>query len=124
MEYERNARLTFFLNGRPLIGIQENDLVCRIAPLFYDEIKTMECCKKASFITPSEINILLEKNVVIVSSTAIYTKKQLKYWIDLCIASWHILKQLNDTEKATRPPRKKRERKKKPLVEIKINSGE
>ena len=44
-EFEKNTQLTFFLNDRPLIGIQENDLVCRIAPLFYDEIKTMECCK-------------------------------------------------------------------------------
>jgi hypothetical protein len=103
-EYDKDNRLTFFLKGKALLGIIEKDLICRISPLFYDEISSMECCKKASFITPSNISIVLEKNIVSVSSAAIQTKKQLTFWMDHCL--------LAHPEAPKKKRRKKRQRRK------------
>jgi len=86
-EKENNGRLFFTLKGKSLIGILENDLTCRIAPLFYDEISSMECCKKADFFSTDKNRHINEKNIVIVSSSALLTKKQLTFWIDHCLLS-------------------------------------
>lgn len=70
--------LMFSVDGKPLVGIFEKNLICRISEPFYDEILAMEGVTNPR---PSRTN----SKIVFVASNVILTKKQLAFWIDHCL---------------------------------------
>jgi TfoX/Sxy family transcriptional regulator of competence genes len=70
----------FMLNGKMCVGMVKDEMMCRIDPAVYDEALQQHGCREMDF-TGKPM-----KGYVYVSADALRTKKQLSYWIGLCVA--------------------------------------
>src|SRR3954467_13382048 len=70
----------FMVNGKMCIGVVKDEMMCRIGPDVYEQALEKPGCREMVF-TGRPM-----KGYVYVSDDGIKTKKEFKYWIDLCLA--------------------------------------
>ena len=85
----------YMVNGKMCIGVVKEEMMCRIGPDVYEEALEKKGCREMVF-TGKPM-----KGYVFVSEEGFKSKKDLDYWIGLCLA-------FNKEAKAT--PRKKKSR--------------
>ena len=69
--------LTFMVNDKMCVGVLNDDLMCRIDPLVYEDALKRNGCRKMDF-TGRPM-----KGFVFVSPKGTSSKNDLSYWIDL-----------------------------------------
>jgi TfoX/Sxy family transcriptional regulator of competence genes len=69
----------YMLNGKMCIGVVQDEMMCRIDPLIYEEALEKTGCREMVF-TGKPM-----KGYVYVSSEGMKSKKQFDYWIGLCV---------------------------------------
>jgi TfoX/Sxy family transcriptional regulator of competence genes len=69
----------YMLNGKMCVGVVKDEMMCRIDPAVYEEALTKPGCGEMIF-TGKPM-----KGYVFVNDEGIRTKKQLDYWIGLCV---------------------------------------
>jgi TfoX/Sxy family transcriptional regulator of competence genes len=69
----------YMLNGKMCVGVVEDEMMCRIGQDAYEEALEKEGCREMIF-TGKPM-----KGYVYVNEEGTKTKKQLEYWINLCI---------------------------------------
>jgi TfoX/Sxy family transcriptional regulator of competence genes len=69
----------YMVNGKMCAGVVGDELMCRIDHAVYEEALELPGCREMDF-TGKPM-----KGYVFVSAEGMKTKKQLAYWIDLCL---------------------------------------
>lgn len=84
--------LTFMCNGKMCVGVLKDELLCRIDPDLHDTETSKPGCRTMDFTKrPMSGFILVEESAMI-------TKKEFDYWIDLALS-------FNEQAKASRKKR-------------------
>lgn len=81
--------LAFMVNGKMCVGIIKDDLMCRIAPELEMELLEKKGARQMDF-TGKPM-----KGYVLVDETGMKTKKELGFWVQLCL-------DFNDRAKASK----------------------
>lgn len=71
--------LCFMVNDKMCIGVVKDEIMCRIDPDIYDEVLEKPGCRPMDFSGKSM------KGFVFVDEYGIKNKKDLDYWIQLCL---------------------------------------
>ncbi|HYD22350.1 MAG TPA: TfoX/Sxy family protein [Flavipsychrobacter sp.] len=69
----------FMVNDKMCVGVNENEIMCRIDPLIYEEALEKKGAREMTF-TGKPM-----KGYVFVDDEGIKTKKDLEKWVDLCL---------------------------------------
>lgn len=69
----------YMLNGKMCVGVVKDEVMCRIDPAVYDEALEQPGCREMDFTGRAM------KGYVYVSKDAVKTRKQLDYWVGLCV---------------------------------------
>jgi TfoX/Sxy family transcriptional regulator of competence genes len=85
----------FMVNGKMCMGVVKDELMCRIDPLVEEEVLQ----KKG--VRPMDFTGRPMKGYVYVSEDGLKNKKELVYWVDLCL-------DFNHKAKASKPKTKKK----------------
>jgi TfoX/Sxy family transcriptional regulator of competence genes len=86
----------YMLNGKMCIGVVQDEMMCRIGPDVYEEALERKGCREMVF-TGKPM-----KGYVYVSEEGMKSKKDLEYWVNLCI---------DFNKKAKAAPKKKKAKK-------------
>ena len=78
-EKEMMGGLTFMYNDKMCVGIIQDELMCRIDPSLHDTAIEKTGCRTMDF-TKRPM-----KGYVMVDDTGMKAKKELEYWIGLCL---------------------------------------
>lgn len=76
----------FMVDGKMCVGVEKDKLMCRIGPDVYDAALEINGCSEMVF-TGKPM-----KGYVYVSIDAVKTRKNLEYWLGLCLAYNEIAK--------------------------------
>jgi TfoX/Sxy family transcriptional regulator of competence genes len=71
--------ICYMVNGKMCVGVAGDEMMCRIDPAIYEEALERPGCREMDF-TGRPM-----KGYVFVSNEGMKTKKQLEYWINLCL---------------------------------------
>ena len=71
--------ICFMVNGKMCMGVATDELMCRIDPSWQEEALEKTGCR------PMDFTGRPMKGYVFVSHEGMKTKKQLDYWINLCL---------------------------------------
>lgn len=71
--------ICFMVNGKMCVGVIKDDMMCRIDPDVYEAALEKNGCREMDFTHRPMIGY------VYVSEEGIKTKKDLQYWIGLCL---------------------------------------
>jgi TfoX/Sxy family transcriptional regulator of competence genes len=69
----------FMVNDKMCIGVNENEIMCRIDPAIYEEALEMKGAREMTF-TGKPM-----KGYVFVDDTGTKSKKDLEHWVNLCL---------------------------------------
>lgn len=69
----------YMVNGKMCVGVVKNEMMCRIGPDAYEKALMREGCREMEF-TGKPM-----KGYVYVSQDVLKTKKEMNYWIGLCL---------------------------------------
>lgn len=83
----------YMVNGKMCVGVVKDEMMCRIGPHVYEQVLEKDGCREMIF-TGQPM-----KGYVFVSEDGMKTKKELDYWINLCLA-------FNSEAKATKKKKK------------------
>lgn len=83
----------FMLNGKMCVGVVGDELMCRIGPGAYHDALERPGCREMVF-TGKPMN-----GYVFVGEAGLRTKKDLDYWIGLCVAFNEYAKSSKKTKK-------------------------
>src|SRR5687767_3840963 len=72
--------MCFMVNGKMCVCVSDEDIMCRVGPEAYEAALEKEGAREM------EMKGKPMNGYVYVSEDAIKTKKQLQYWVDLCLA--------------------------------------
>lgn len=78
-EKEMMGGLTFMVNDKMCIGIIKDEMMCRIDPELHEASIEKKGCRTMDF-TKRPM-----KGYILVDNTGMKTKKELEYWINLCL---------------------------------------
>jgi TfoX/Sxy family transcriptional regulator of competence genes len=78
-EKEMFGGVCYMLNNKMCVGVVKDEMMCRIGPAKYEEALERPGCREMIF-TGKPM-----KGYVFVSEEGMKTKKQLDYWIGLCV---------------------------------------
>jgi TfoX/Sxy family transcriptional regulator of competence genes len=78
-EKEMFSGVTFMVNGKMCICVSHNDLLCRVGPHKFEEALEQNGCR--AMVMKGKTM----KGYVYVSQEGFNTKKELDYWINLCL---------------------------------------
>lgn len=78
-EKEMMGGLTFMVDDKMCVGVMKDEMMCRIDPAMQDEVLKKTGCRRMEF-TGRPM-----KGFLLVNETGIRTKKDLAYWIQLCL---------------------------------------
>jgi TfoX/Sxy family transcriptional regulator of competence genes len=70
----------FMLNGKMCVGVVQDEMMCRIGPDVYEEALGKKGCREMVF-TGKPM-----KGYVYVTEEGMKLKKDLEYWVGLCVA--------------------------------------
>ena len=85
--------ITFMVNGKMCISAGNDRIMCRIDPAIHDEVVEKNWCR------PVIMKGREYKGYVYVNEEGIKTKKDLNYWVNLCL-------DFNKRAKASKPAKK------------------
>ena len=71
--------ICFMVNDKMCIGVMKDEMMCRIDPNKREELLEKNGCKEMSFTGK------IMKGFVLVEEEVIKTKKDLMYWVNLCL---------------------------------------
>lgn len=71
--------ICYMLNGKMCVGVVKDEMMCRIDPDVYEQALDMPGCREMDFTGRSM------KGYVYVGTDGLKTKKQLDYWVGLCV---------------------------------------
>jgi TfoX/Sxy family transcriptional regulator of competence genes len=71
--------MCFMVNSKMCVCVSDNEIMCRVDPLVYEELLEKNGTR------PMIHNGKTMKGFVYVSQTVLKSKKDLLYWIDLCL---------------------------------------
>jgi TfoX/Sxy family transcriptional regulator of competence genes len=71
--------LCFMVNDKMCIGVVKDEIMCRIDPDIYDDVLERPGCR------PMDFSGKVMKGFVFVDEHGTKNKKDLNYWIDLCL---------------------------------------
>lgn len=71
--------LCFMVNDKMCLGVEKERMMVRLDPAIYDEVMEKEGC------TPMDFTGKIMKGYVFVDISALNTKKQLSYWVNLAL---------------------------------------
>jgi TfoX/Sxy family transcriptional regulator of competence genes len=71
--------LCFMVNDKMCVGVESERLMIRLDPEVYEEVLEKEGCQ------PMDFTGKIMKGYVFVDATAVNTKKQLDYWLQLAL---------------------------------------
>jgi TfoX/Sxy family transcriptional regulator of competence genes len=72
--------ICYLVNDKMLIGLAGDEMMCRVGPAAYEEALEQRGCREMVF-TGKPM-----KGYVFVAEDALRSKKELQYWVDLCLA--------------------------------------
>lgn len=93
-EKEMFGGICYMLNGKMCVGVVKDEVMCRIGPDKYEEALEKPGCREMIF-TGKPM-----KGYVFVNEDGLKSKKQLDYWVGLCVA-------FNAEAKSSKKPAKK-----------------
>ena len=70
----------YMVNGKMCVGVIGNEMMCRVGPEAYEAALEIPGCREMDFAAKPM------KGYVYVSEEATRSKKELQYWVDLCLA--------------------------------------
>ena len=78
---ERNmfGGVCFMVDGKMCVGVVKDEMMCRINPNIYEEALEKRGCRQMDFTGRAM------KGFVYIDDEGIQTKKELAYWINLCL---------------------------------------
>ncbi|HYG49501.1 MAG TPA: TfoX/Sxy family protein [Flavobacteriales bacterium] len=85
----------FMVDGKMCMGVVKEEMMCRIDPDIYEEALEKKGCREMVF-TGKPM-----KGYVFISDEGMKSKKELRYWVDLCL-------EFNKKAKASKKPAKKK----------------
>jgi TfoX/Sxy family transcriptional regulator of competence genes len=71
--------LSFMVNDKMCVGVQKEQLMVRLDPNIFEEVLEKEGC------IPMDHSGRIMKGFVFVNETALTTKKELSYWVNLAL---------------------------------------
>ena len=86
--------ICYMVNGKMCIGVVKDDMMCRIDPALEDEVLEKNGCR------PMDFSGRPMKGFVYVSEDAMKKKKDLEYWVRLCLEYNKIAKASKKKKKA------------------------
>ena len=92
--------LCFMVNDKMCVGVEKERLMVRLDPALFDEVINKEGCK------PMDFTGKVMKGFVFVDETALKTKKQLDYWVQLALAFNKFAKPGKSKTGKTKPQKK------------------
>jgi TfoX/Sxy family transcriptional regulator of competence genes len=69
----------FMVNDKMCMGVVKDEIMCRVDPVVYDEVVDKKECR------PMDFTGKPMKGYVFISDEAIKTKKEMDYWVGLCL---------------------------------------
>jgi hypothetical protein len=84
----------FYINDKMWVGVIKDEMMCRIDPAIEETVLEKNGCR------PMDFTGRPMKGYVYVAPEAFKTKKQLDYWVGLCLA-------FNKTAKSSRKSKKR-----------------
>jgi TfoX/Sxy family transcriptional regulator of competence genes len=87
--------ICYMVNGKMCVGVIKDDMMCRIGPDAYESALEKPGCREMDFAKRPM------KGYVYVDLDGLKTKKELEYWISLCL-------EFNETAKASKKKKPKK----------------
>ena len=78
-EKEMFGGLCFMVNGKMCVGVMKDDMMCRIDPDIYESLLEKPGCRPMDFVKKPM------KGMVYVDETALSNRKDIDYWVGLCL---------------------------------------